>query len=171
MRLPRRRLISLCAFGLIVVACTPGPPPTIPPTTVAPAITREPTSAPTVAAPPPPTSTPAAKPGLIEATLGNLSKTLHPYPDSASYTQPWIDAAALIWGGADGGGALLAFDWDTLDYRPAMAAQMPRVSSDGKTFTFTLRGDLTWSDGSPLTADDFQFAYEQADREDNHYVQ
>ena len=116
-------------------------------------------------------ATPSAGGALIEAALGNLSKTLHPYPDSASYTQPWIDAAALIWGGADGGGALLAFDWDTLDYRPAMAAQMPRVSSDGKTFTFTLRGDLTWSDGSPLTADDFQFAYEQGDREDNRYVQ
>ena len=63
------------------------------------------------------TGVPAAQ-ALIEASLGNLSKTLHPYPDSASYTQPWIDAAALIWGGADGGGALLAFDWDTLDYRP-----------------------------------------------------
>ena len=123
------------------------------------------------ATPAAPNATPSAGGALIEAALGNLSKTLHPYPDSASYTQPWIDAAALIWGGADGGGALLAFDWDTLDYRPAMAAQMPRVSSDGKTFTFTLRGDLTWSDGSPLTADDFQFAYEQADREDNRYVQ
>ena len=49
------------------------------------------------------TDAPAAR-ALIEASLGNLSKTLHPYPDSATYTQPWIDAAALIWGGADGGG-------------------------------------------------------------------
>ncbi len=171
MRLPRRRLISLGAFGLIVVACTPGPPPTIPPTTVAPAITREPTSAPTVAALPPPTSTPAAKPGLVEAALGNLSKTLHPYPDSASYTQPWIDAAALIWGGADGGGALLAFDWDALDYRPAMATALPTVSADAKTFSFTLRTDLKWSDGSAITVEDFQFAYDQASREDNRYVQ
>jgi peptide/nickel transport system substrate-binding protein len=118
-----------------------------------------------------PTATPGGSGSLIEASLGNLSMTLHPYPDSGSYSQAWVDAAALIWGGADGGGALLAFDWDALDYRPAMAAQMPRVSSDQKTFTFTLRGDLTWSDGSPLSTEDFQFAFEQADRDENRYVQ
>src|SRR6202011_2021717 len=70
-----------------------------------------------------------------------------------------------------GGGSLLEFDWDTLDYRPAMAAQMPTLFSDGKTFTLTLRKDLKWSDGSPVTVDDFQFAYDQASREDNRYVQ
>src|SRR5438309_2782668 len=116
-------------------------------------------------------ATPSAGGALIEAALGNLSKTLHPYPDSASYTQPWIDAAALIWGGADGGGGLLAFDWDALDYRPAMATALPKVSADGKTFTFSLRTDLKWSDGAPITVDDFQFAYDQSSREDNRYVQ
>ncbi|HLZ26397.1 MAG TPA: ABC transporter substrate-binding protein [Chloroflexota bacterium] len=116
------------------------------------------------------TGVPAAG-ALIEASLGNLSKTLHPYPDSAAYTQPWIDAAALIWGGADGGGALLQFDWETLDFKPAMATAMPTISSDGKTFTFTLRDDLKWSDGSTISVDDFQFAYDQASREDNRYVQ
>src|SRR5207302_7434470 len=103
------------------------------------------------------TNTPGSNGALIEAALGNLSKTLHPYPDSASYTQSWIDAAALIWGGAEGGGALLAFDWEALTYRPAMASEMPKVSQDGKTFTFTLRDDLKWSDGSPVSVDDFQF--------------
>src|SRR5438552_5851286 len=116
-------------------------------------------------------ATPSAGGALVEAALGNLSKTLHPYPDSASYTQSWIDAAALIWGGAEGGGALLTFDWEALTYRPAMASEMPKVSQDGKTFTFTLRDDLRWSDGSPVTVDDFQFAYDQASREDNRYVQ
>ena len=107
----------------------------------------------------------------MRAAPGNLAKTLHPYPDSASYTQAWIDVAALIWGGADGGGGLLAFDWDALDHQPAMARQMPQVSGDGKTYTFVLRDDLKWSDGSPITAEDFQFAYDQASREDNGYVQ
>ena len=108
---------------------------------------------------------------LIEASLTNLSKTLHPYPDVASYTQSWVDIDSLLWGGADGGGSLLAFDWNTLSHRPAMATDMPKVSSDGKTFTFTLRDDLKWSDGSPITVDDFVYAYEQASREDNRYVQ
>src|SRR5258708_37558875 len=178
-----RRLTGLGALGLLVAACTGtpmAPPPTaqsVPPTAVAPTAAVAPTSPPPpvpptdVPAPPPPTSTPAATAGLVEAALGNLSKTLHPYPDSASYTQPWIDASALIWGGADGGGGLLAFDWDALDYRPAMASALPNVSADGKTFTFTLRGDLKWSDGTPIRVEDFQFAYDQASREDNRYVQ
>jgi peptide/nickel transport system substrate-binding protein len=180
MPLQTRRLIGLGAIGLLVAACTPTPPPGVP--TIAPsapASTPEPTTAPVVevaqaptsAPAPPPTASPVAKPGLVEAALGNLSKTLHPYPDSASYTQPWIDAAALIWGGAEGGGGLLAFDWDALDYRPAMATALPKVSADGKTFTFTLRTDLKWSDGSAVTVDDFQFAYDQSSREDNRYVQ
>jgi peptide/nickel transport system substrate-binding protein len=162
-----------------MAACTAVPAPalpTSPPTAFVPASTPEPTvtvgqDVTAVPALSSPTSTPAAKPGLIEAALGNLSKTLHPYPDSSSYTQPWIDAAALIWGGADGGGALLAFDWDVLDYRPAMATALPSVSADGKVFRFTLRDDLKWSDGSAVTVDDFQFAYDQASREDNRYVQ
>jgi peptide/nickel transport system substrate-binding protein len=119
----------------------------------------------------PPGTAAQASGALVGAALGNLSKTLHPYPDSSSYTQAWIDAAALIWGGADGGGALLAFDWDALDYRPAMAAELPRVSPDAKTYSFTLRDGLSWSDGTPVTVDDFQFAFDQASRDDNRYVQ
>ena len=33
-----------------------------------------------------------------------------------------------------------------------------------------MRDDLKWSDGSPITVDDFQFAYDNASKEDNHYV-
>jgi peptide/nickel transport system substrate-binding protein len=118
-------------------------------------------------------TTPTAVPtgALIAAAPGGLARTLHPYPDSTAYTQAWLDAAALIWGGLDGGGALLAFDWDALDYRPAMAAQMPQVSTDWLTYTFTLRDDLKWSDGSPITPDDFTFAFDQASRDENRYVQ
>jgi peptide/nickel transport system substrate-binding protein len=172
------RRLALAALGFLMSACSA---PTVTPTSVPIVPTTAPTSvsasaAPTVAptpvpAPPQATITVAPNGALVMAALGNLSKTLHPYPDSASYTQPWIDAAALIWGGAEGGGALLAFDWELLDYRPAMATDMPKVSADGKTFTFTLRDDLRWSDGSAITVDDFQFAYDQASREDNRYVQ
>jgi peptide/nickel transport system substrate-binding protein len=189
LRLGRSRSIGLVGLGLLVAACS-GPSASVPAATAAPATSS--TSAPAAGATavPAPAGTaavptgvttvvPAVRPtdaapptgGLIEASLGNLSKTLHPYPDAAAYTGPWIDATSLIWGGADGGGGLLAFDWETLDYRPAMATQMPNVTADGKTFTFTLRDGLNWSDGSPITVEDFQFAYDQASREDNHYVQ
>ena len=32
------------------------------------------------------------------------------------------------------------------------------LSADGKTYTFTLRQDARWSDGSPVTAKDYVFA-------------
>ena len=34
------------------------------------------------------------------------------------------------------------------------------VSADGKTITLKLRDDVTWSDGVPLTADDYAFMYD-----------
>jgi len=42
---------------------------------------------------------------------------------------------------------------------PALAESAPKVSSDGLTFTFSLRKGLKWSDGSPLTSDDVLFTY------------
>ena len=39
-------------------------------------------------------------------------------------------------------------------------AEKWEISPDGKTYTFNLRKDLKWSDGSPLTSQDFLFAIE-----------
>nr|WP_286009697.1 peptide ABC transporter substrate-binding protein [Salinicola sp. S1-1-2] len=39
------------------------------------------------------------------------------------------------------------------------AAERWDISDDGLTYTFHLRDDLQWSDGEPLTADDFVYAY------------
>jgi oligopeptide transport system substrate-binding protein len=43
---------------------------------------------------------------------------------------------------------------------PAMADNF-RVSSDGLTYLFRLREDMCWSDGHPVTADDFAFGWER----------
>ena len=48
---------------------------------------------------------------------------------------------------------------------PVLAKEIPSVengglSADGKTITIKLRDDVTWSDGEPLTADDFVFTYD-----------
>jgi len=51
---------------------------------------------------------------------------------------------------------LVAADPDTLAPVPA-AAERWTVSADGKTYTFSLRDGLTWSDGVPLTAEDFVY--------------
>ncbi|MBV9543468.1 MAG: hypothetical protein JOY61_03715, partial [Chloroflexi bacterium] len=152
----RRAIVILFLF----VACAPAAPSAVPAATTAPTAAPAQTAAATTAAQPASGSAP-----LVQASLANLSKTLHPYPDSASYTQSWVDVASLIWSGG-----LLDFDWDALDYKPGMAIEMPRVSADSKTYTFTLRNDLKWSDGSPVTVDDFVFAYENASKEENKYV-
>jgi oligopeptide transport system substrate-binding protein len=40
-------------------------------------------------------------------------------------------------------------------------AESYSVSDDGKVWTFKLRADAVWSDGVPVTADDFVFAYQR----------
>jgi ABC-type transport system substrate-binding protein/class 3 adenylate cyclase len=52
---------------------------------------------------------------------------------------------------------LLAVDRE-LNVVPAMADNM-RVSSDGLTYLFRLREGVRWSDGEPVTAEDFVFAW------------
>ncbi len=39
--------------------------------------------------------------------------------------------------------------------QPSMAASLPDISEDGKTYTITLRDGLQWSDGDDLLAEDF----------------
>ena len=59
-------------------------------------------------------------------------------------------------------------DPKTLDPIPGMAESWT-ISADGKTYTFSLRKDLKWSDGTPLTANDFVWTFEQADKLENKY--
>ena len=41
---------------------------------------------------------------------------------------------------------------------PALAKDLPQVSSDGKTYTMTLRPGLKYSNGAPVKASDFKYA-------------
>lgn len=41
-----------------------------------------------------------------------------------------------------------------------LAAALPKISSDGLTYTVKLKPGAKWSDGSPLTADDVVFTYQ-----------
>ncbi|AEB28813.1 dipeptide-binding protein DppE [Carnobacterium sp. 17-4] len=42
-----------------------------------------------------------------------------------------------------------------------VAAEEPSISEDGKTYTFKLREDAVWSNGEPVTADDFVYAWQK----------
>ena len=39
------------------------------------------------------------------------------------------------------------------------AAESWKISDDGKVYTFNLRKGATWSNGDPVTADDFVFSF------------
>ena len=69
---------------------------------------------------------------------------------------------------------LIDIDWEKVEFvadpRRSMAKEMPKISNDGRTFTFTLRDDLKFSDGQPVTSVDFQYAFEQASKKENNWV-
>lgn len=59
---------------------------------------------------------------------------------------------------------LLRFDERTLAAAPGLATEVPTkenggVSEDGMTYTFHIRDDATWHDGTPVTSRDVAFTY------------
>lgn len=45
---------------------------------------------------------------------------------------------------------------------PGMAKDKPEISEDGLHYKFTLRDDIKWSNGDPVTAYDFEYAWKHA---------
>lgn len=113
--------------------------------------------------------TDARRGGVLRvSTLGSAPKVLHPYPEPEHYTTLHSDAWNLM------GAGLISIDWNTLDYRvdprSDLATELPRISNNGRTYTFTLRTDAKWSDGRPITSADFQFAFDNASKPENNYI-
>ncbi|MBJ6360164.1 oligopeptide ABC transporter substrate-binding protein [Paenibacillus sp. MAHUQ-46] len=50
--------------------------------------------------------------------------------------------------------------WDANYVYTNDGAATYEVSEDGRTFTFTIRDNVNWQDGKPVTAEDWEFAYE-----------
>jgi peptide/nickel transport system substrate-binding protein len=105
---------------------------------------------------------------LRVSTLGGAPKVLHPYPEAQQHTSPHSDAMALI------SSSLIDVDYDSLtwvaDPRRSLARALPTIAPDGLTFTFSLRDDIRWSDGKPISATDFQFAWANASQKQNNFV-
>lgn len=70
-------------------------------------------------------------------------------PHFSSFAQD-ISVFRMLWRG------MMSLDDDSEPYG-AMASGDPEISEDGLTYTFTLRDGLLWSDGEPLTAEDFEY--------------
>ncbi len=86
--------------------------------------------------------------------------SFHPYLTS--------DTSSSAYQGLVYAGNLLTIDEKTLEYKPYMAEKY-EISDDGLTFTFYLRKGLKWSDGKPLTAQDFKWTFDQVMDPKNEY--
>ncbi|MCC6804641.1 MAG: hypothetical protein IT319_17295, partial [Anaerolineae bacterium] len=86
---------------------------------------------------------------LLRSTLGGNVSTLSPvlWADSAS-----IDVGQFLWAG------LFYPDPETAQPIPKLATWA--ISEDSLTYTFTIREDANWSDGTPITANDVKFTYD-----------
>lgn len=104
----------------------------------------------------PPTPGPTAQ-GPVDGgtlTMGTFADIVNLNPILINDTSSG-DLASLLLASlydVDAQGALVADDW-------ALAAAMPQVSSDGKTYTIKLKETPKWSDGQPVTADDVVYTF------------
>ena len=57
--------------------------------------------------------------------------------------------------------ALMTADVKTGKVIPAAAKDQPKISADGKTYTYTLRDGLKYSDGKAITANDFKYGWQR----------
>ncbi len=120
-----------CSFGPAPAAATP--PPAAPSTTTA-----------------PPTATSLPRGGNLTIRLAEDLPDLRPWqPRSRGEEQ----VSGLLYSG------LMRLD-DKLRPVPDLAERWD-TTPDGRTITFTLRGDLTWHDGAPLDSGDVLFTLEQ----------
>ena len=84
--------------------------------------------------------------------------SFHPYATTDTASSAY---QAMVYSGS-----LIKYDEHTLELEP-YAAESYTISEDGLTFTFKLRDDLKWSDGTPLTAYDYKWTYDQIMKPEN----
>ena len=90
--------------------------------------------------------------GTLLVTFKDDLKTLDP---AIGYdTDSWSIERAIYNG-------LLDYKGFTTQLQPDLAADMPKISADGKTYTFKIRSGVKFSNGRTVTADDFKYSWER----------
>ncbi|MFQ3631483.1 peptide ABC transporter substrate-binding protein [Roseiflexus sp.] len=181
-RLTRRAFLRAAAIGAgsaALAACGGGGATTAP--TAPPATLPPPTAAPTLAPvqpTPPPTAAPAATAAPAGAVTNSLGVTLPSnaaplehqafvvyFDITADFTSPNQMETIYKSGGF---GSITNLTGDTLvrlnkDFQVQPAAALSWSSDEtGKVWTFNLDPNLVWSDGTPVTADDFVATFRYA---------
>jgi peptide/nickel transport system substrate-binding protein len=160
----RSLLFMLIAASFVLAGCAqPAAPTAAPVEPTQPPAAAEPTQPPAAAEPtePPaaePTEPPPAEPAEKKVATFIWTQefdTLNPL-----YTNMWFSTITHQWWNC------WAWDFDENNTpHPVLVKEMPSIenggiSEDGKTLTMKLREDIVWSDGTPITADDFIFTYD-----------
>ncbi len=162
-RLPRRIWISLVFILLISSACRSqvANPTSIPTRTLEPAVS--PTSIPSIE--------PIESPASTEIPPEELNRTVGTSTATIAFNQEFDQLNPLY---ATVLSAQLIYDiwnckaWNFDDQNnpfPLLVKEMPSqenggISADGKEITLVLRDDIVWSDGTPITSQDFLFTYQ-----------
>ncbi|GHU51126.1 hypothetical protein AGMMS49975_03640 [Clostridia bacterium] len=103
-------------------------------------------------------STPIGWKFFRKAPVSELDVVLGPNPDTIDPAlNSAVDAGIMILTAFDG---LYRYDEQSA-LEPSLAESVD-VSEDGLTYTFHLRDGLKWSDGTPLTAEDFVYSWTRA---------
>jgi peptide/nickel transport system substrate-binding protein len=102
-------------------------------------------------------STSSKSGGTATVLMGTAPDSLDPAlgATTQSYEATWIAYTGLltyVHAAGEAGTKLI----------PGLAESLPSVSADGKTYTFTLRKGLVYSDGTPVKASDFAHTIERA---------
>ena len=139
----KRPLAALALVSTLLLSCVASPPDRQPPTNPQPAND----------------ATNPSRVLTIAATSDAVS--FHPYKTT--------DAASRAYQGlVYAGGLVRRSPHDPSQFEPELAERW-EISPDLRTYTFYLRPDLRWSDGHPLTAEDFRWTFEQARAPENGY--
>ncbi len=136
--LTRRRVILGTAAGLTVTGLTTHCRPTLP-------------GGPGTSAGTPAAQGPPAEQQVLHLNLGSEPDTID--PQKASFVRE-ITVIMRVFSN------LLTFN-EKGELVPEMAERMPTVSQDGKVLTVTLKPGLKYSDGRPLTAQDFEYGWKR----------
>jgi oligopeptide transport system substrate-binding protein len=153
----------LLAVALFVVACQAQPTPE---PTKAPAAPAQATPAPAAPTPAAKTAAPAAQPTAAPAPGANMAADQHLRVNLAGEPAT-IDPNLASWSSEHAVTdmvfeMLFSFDLKTMQLLPQVAREAPTpanggISADGLTYTFRL-GDSRWSDGQPVTANNFVYS-------------
>jgi peptide/nickel transport system substrate-binding protein len=102
---------------------------------------------------------PASSSNYTEAATAD-AVSFHPYLTT--------DTASSSYQGTVYAGLLTRRDPQTLEVIPDMAEKW-EISPDYTVFTFTLRSGLFWSDGEPITSEDYKWTFDQFMKPENEY--